>query len=358
MVLSLRPSRDHAEIRIVLLRFVLSLVSFAIITYVSKVYLEGDLGSDLLSSQEDKEQRKDARITLDRLANEFPKLRDIQLNSHELIAVSAMVRPTTGFDVIGGHKKLKRELMLHVIVPLQRPELFFRNKALRPPTGILLEGAPGTGKTMLANAIAAEAKLPMLCIRPSMVEQKYHGESEKVVRGVFTAAKRLAPCVVFIDEIDGLVRNRSFMDSEANYSIKTELLQQLDSVGSNTDTPIIVVAATNYAKGLDKALYRRLPRTYTVPLPDETARIEILRKLTTHEPRRPPKHIATECTGFSGSDLHNLYQMAASMRNEMLAANIVAAQHAGDDITSIKPITVSQWKKALIRTRESMVIRG
>ena len=360
MLFGLRSSRsDHAEIRLLLIRFVLSLVSFAIITYVSKTYLGGDLGLDMLSSPEDREQRNDARITLARMAQEFPKLRDMTLTSHELIAISSMVKPQIGFDAIGGHRDLKRELLLHVIVPLQRHDLFYGNKALRPPVGILLEGDPGTGKTMLAHAIAKEAGLPLLSIRPSMVEQKYLGESEKVVRAVFSAAKKLAPCIVFIDEIDGIARNRSFMDGEANYSIKTELLQQLDSVGRNSDTPVLVIAATNFSRGLDKALYRRLPRTYNVPLPDETSRMDILRKLTVNEARCPPKHIAAQSIGFSGSDLDSLYQLAASMRNEKLAAKFVASNQGAlsADTSGIKRITNAQWENALARTRDAMQIR-
>jgi SpoVK/Ycf46/Vps4 family AAA+-type ATPase len=118
------------------------------------------------------------------------------------------------FDDIGGLEEEKRRLREIVILPFVRPELFNRGKLLRPPKGVLLYGPPGTGKTMLVKAIAKETKAVFINVTLSSLQDKWFGESQKLVRAVFTLAWSLAPAIIFIDEIDSFLRERKDSEQE------------------------------------------------------------------------------------------------------------------------------------------------
>lgn len=246
----------------------------------------------------------------------------LKLSTHEAqiarTIVAARNTATAGFESVGGHDKVKHELRLHVVVPLTRPSLFFSSPALRPPPGLLLEGPPGTGKTMLANALAKESKVPFIPVSLTDVENKWYGESQKLLRAVFSLAEKLQPCIIWVDEIDGLMRQRCGMDANHEYGLKTTFLQLLDRIKTQK---IVVVAATNCCNTLDPALRRRLPRTYTIGPPDEKARREILSKLLQHEHATmvDVKWLVQKTDGFTGSDLAELYRAASAVRNETLA---------------------------------------
>eukprot|EP00965_Chrysotila_dentata_P035587 1184326-Pleurochrysis_carterae.AAC.1 len=262
------------------------------------------------------------------------------------------MRPDTKltFDGIGGHQDIKHELMLHVVVPMKHPDLFFSTVSLKPPAGILLSGPPGTGKTMLAKALATECRVPLLCIQSSLVEQKYFGETEKVVRAIFSLAVKIAPCIVFIDEIDGMLRNRSDFEQSATYSTKTQFLQEMDALDA-LNVPVIIIAATNSPHALDRALYRRLPRAYTVSKPDADGRHEILSRLTRDERGMEAGALATvaaDTEGFSGSDLKDTYKAAAALRNETFSESILAR---GVVNSSPGPIQMKHWVAAIQKTR-------
>ncbi|KAH9043171.1 hypothetical protein EDB85DRAFT_918970 [Lactarius pseudohatsudake] len=185
-------------------------------------------------------------------------------------------------------------------------------------SGCLLFGPPGTGKTLLVRALAKEAGCRMLAISPSDVMDMYVGEGEKLVRSVFKLARRLAPCVVFIDEIDALFGARSSSrDSgggSAHRGVITEFMQEMDGLKTFNAHNVIVIGATNRPFDLDDAVLRRLPRRLLVDLPGENEREEILKILLRNEALSPDvdlKALARDTPTFSGSDLKHACVSAA-----------------------------------------------
>ncbi|KAF6765453.1 P-loop containing nucleoside triphosphate hydrolase protein, partial [Ephemerocybe angulata] len=182
--------------------------------------------------------------------------------------------------------------------------------------GILLYGPPGTGKTMLCRALAKTSGANMLHIQLSDINDKFVGESEKTVAGVFELAYRLAPCIVFIDEIDSLFSSRS-SDTRSWERNLTEFMQGMDGLKSakkNRDNNIVVVGATNRPFDLDPAILRRMPRRILVDMPNLAMRKGILSSYLKEENLNVDVSIdklAVETEGFSGSDLKNLCVSAA-----------------------------------------------
>lgn len=316
--------------------------------------VEGGI-ADLLIPPEEREQRENALLVLQRLKEKFPILNNASLTSHEILVAATLVEPNeyNKFANIGGHNEIKRELTLHVVVPMQNSELFYKNESLKPPSGLLLSGPPGTGKTMLASSLASECNVPFLSIKPSMVEQKYFGESEKIVKAIFSFAEKIQPCIIFIDEIDSMLRNRSDFEHASTYSIKTQFLQEIDRI-ENECMRVFVVAATNNPSSLDKALYRRLPRSYTVDKPGLQARVDILKRLTANE--QPPVKqididwIAEHTDGLSGSDLKDVYKASAALRNESFSKQLM---ESGVVSTCPGSIRRPHWDNAISKIRHT-----
>lgn len=339
------------EIKIILLKFLLSVFTMILVSYMG-----GDNLMDMLLTPEEREQREDAMLILNNLKDKFPVLQSTHLTSHELLVASSLVQPLDSkkFNNIGGHDDIKNELMLHVIVPLKNPHLFYNSESMKPPSGILLSGPPGTGKTLLATSLASECDVPLLSIKSSMVEQKYFGESEKIVKAIFSFAQKIQPCIIFIDEIDSMLRNRSDFEQSSTYSIKTQFLQEIDRV-ENENMKIIIIAATNNPHSLDKALYRRLPRSYSIEKPDLTARMDILKQLTMNE--TPPvkqqdlEMIARETENFSGSDIKQLFKTSAAIRNQSFSKLVLLS---GVVRSSPAPIRTTHWQKALDKMKHSL----
>ena len=339
------------------LRFFFSIMTFLVISYLSTNGSVADLTSELLATPDEREQRKEAEKIIERAVVIFPQIHPDELTPHEVIVMSSLVVPSkeSGMEYIGGHDTIKRELMLHVVVPLKNATTFFENKALRPPGGVLLSGPPGTGKTMLATALAFESNVPFLSVKPSMIEQKYYGESEKIIKATFSLAQKIAPSIIFIDEIDGMLKNRSDFDQNANYSIKTQLLQEIDTL-EKKNSRVIVVGATNCPNKLDKALYRRLPRTYMIDLPDAEARRQILSNLVMDEPKRElDDSLIDDTEGFSGSDLKDMYKLASSFRNEGFASKFLKT--SAPTYLQPPPLEKAHWQEALERTYDARKIR-
>lgn len=199
------------------------------------------------------------------------------------------------WDDVAGLEVAKNALKEAVVYPFLRPDLFM---GLREPArGMLLFGPPGTGKTMLARAVATESKSTFFSISASSLTSKFLGESEKLVRALFSLAKALAPSIIFVDEIDSLLSARSGGEHEATRRIKTEFLiqwsdlqraaagrEQTDKEKERGDASrVLVLAATNLPWAIDEAARRRFVRRQYIPLPEDETRAKQLKNLLGHQ---------------------------------------------------------------------------
>ena len=221
----------------------------------------------------------------------------------------------TTFDNVAGLKEEKEEL--EEIVDFLKEPKKFRDMGARIPKGILLVGGPGTGKTLLAKAVAGEAKVPFFSISGSDFVEMFVGVGASRVRDLFEEAKKLNPCIVFIDEIDAVGRQRGAGlggGHDEREQTLNQLLVEMDGFGTNEN--IIVMAATNRPDILDPALLRpgRFDRQVVVGEPDVKAREEILRLHSKGKPFIEAvdfKVIAKNTSGFSGADLENMVNESA-----------------------------------------------
>ncbi|XP_038980506.1 uncharacterized protein LOC103715277 isoform X2 [Phoenix dactylifera] len=219
------------------------------------------------------------------------------------------------FDDIGALENVKDTLKELVMLPLQRPELFCKGQLTKPCKGILLFGPPGTGKTMLAKAVATEAGANFINISMSSITSKWFGEGEKYVKAVFSLASKIAPSVVFVDEVDSMLgRRENPGEHEAMRKMKNEFMVNWDGLRTKDKERVLVLAATNRPFDLDEAVIRRLPRRLMVNLPDASNREKILRVILAKEDLAPDvdlEALANMTDGYSGSDLKNLCVAAA-----------------------------------------------
>jgi SpoVK/Ycf46/Vps4 family AAA+-type ATPase len=239
-------------------------------------------------------------------------------NEFEQKLLSEVIPPhqvSVGFDDIGALDSIKGTMKELVMLPLQRPELFKRGNLTRPCKGILLFGPPGTGKTMLAKAVATESGANFIAISMSSIASKWFGEGEKYTKALFTLASKISPCIIFIDEVDCLLGRREKQgEHDAMRKIKNEFMMMWDGLKSKDSERIIVLAATNRPHDLDDAVLRRLPRRLLVDLPDAENRTKILKVILKDEDLNPDvdiEEIAKSTKGYSGSDLRNLCVAAA-----------------------------------------------
>ncbi len=249
-----------------------------------------------------------------------------------------------GFDDVAGLEEEKGEL-IEIVDFLKRPEKYTKMGA-RVPKGVLLYGKPGTGKTLIAKAIAGEADVPFISMSGSEFIEMFAGLGASRVRKLFEKARKLAPCIVFIDEIDAIGSRRtsnSGAETENNQTLN-QLLVEMDGFGS--EETIIVLAATNRPEMLDKALLRpgRFDRQITIPNPDLKGRLEIL-KLHSKDKKLSDdvnlESIAEDTAGFTGAELENILNEAA-----IVATKSKHEEIENDDIEeAVKKVTVGLEKR-------------
>ena len=251
------------------------------------------------------------------------------------------------FDDVAGLDEEKEE-MIEIVDFLKKPEKF-KKMGARVPKGVLLYGKPGTGKTLIAKAIAGEADVPFISMSGSEFIEMFAGLGASRVRKLFEKARKLAPCIVFIDEIYAIGSRRtsnSGAETENNQTLN-QLLVEMD--GFSSEETIIVLAATNRPEMLDKALLRpgRFDRQITIPVPDLKGRLEIL-KIHARDKKISDdvnlESIAEDTAGFTGAELENILNEAA----------IVATKNKHEDIENldieeaVKKVTVGLEKRGRV----------
>ncbi|KAG4386669.1 hypothetical protein GLYMA_11G101600v4 [Glycine max] len=279
-------------------------------------------------------------------------LKNLAKDEFESNFISAVVPPGeigVKFDDIGALEDVKKALNELVILPMRRPELFSRGNLLRPCKGILLFGPPGTGKTLLAKALATEAGANFISITGSTLTSKWFGDAEKLTKALFSFASKLAPVIVFVDEVDSLLGARGgAFEHEATRRMRNEFMAAWDGLRSKENQRILILGATNRPFDLDDAVIRRLPRRIYVDLPDAENRMKILRIFLAQENLNSDfqfDKLANLTDGYSGSDLKNLC-IAAAYRpvQELLEEE---KKGASNDTTSIlRPLNLDDFIQA------------
>ena len=250
--------------------------------------------------------------------------------------------PTVRWSDIGGLEEVKQELREAVEWPLKYPESFER-MGIKPPKGILLYGPPGCGKTLLAKAVATESEANFISIKGPEIFSKWVGESERAIREVFRKARQVAPCVIFLDEIDAIapIRGLGYGDSMVTERVVSQLLTEIDGIEKLDG--VVVIAATNRPDIVDPALLRpgRFDRLIYVPPPDQKGRLEILKIHTRNMPLADDvdlEEIAKITEGFSGADLEVLCREAGLYAlREDINAKYVAKRHFEKALKKIRP---------------------
>lgn len=272
--------------------------------------------------------------------------------------------PGVRWTDIAGLADGKRVLEEAAVLPLMMPEYFTGIR--KPVKGVLLFGPPGTGKTMLAKAVATETNCTFFNVSSATLASKYRGESERLVRCLFDMARAAGPSIIFIDEIDSLCGQRGKEgEHEASRRVKTELLVQVDGVGVTTDDMsqrVMVLAATNFPWDIDEAFKRRLEKRIYIPLPNAEERRELLNiNLNSVILGDDVKleEVAQKLEGFSGDDITNICRDAAvnGMRRLMAQgrtpADVLKMREMGQD-PSKEPVILEDFVVAMSRINPSV----
>lgn len=221
--------------------------------------------------------------------------------------------PKVSYDDVGGLGDVIGQIREMVELPLKHPELFKR-LGIEAPKGVLLHGPPGTGKTMLAKAVAGETSSNFITIGGPEIVSKFYGESEGKLREIFKDAEENSPSIIFIDEIDSIAPKRNDVQGEEERRIVAQLLSLMD--GLNSRGKVVVIGATNRPNSIDEALRRpgRFDREIEIGVPDRQGRLEVLQIHTRGMPLTADVdlgHIADKTHGYVGADLAALCREAA-----------------------------------------------
>jgi len=275
----------------------------------------------------------------------------------------AHLEPPITFDDVAGVDEAKEELQ-EIVEYLKDPERFARLGA-RPPRGVLLVGPPGTGKTLLAKAIAGEAGVPFFSISASEFVELYVGMGALRVRELFDKARREAPAIVFIDEIDAVAKGRDArlrsVGNDEREQTLNQLLTELDGFDTgNCDAPVICIAATNRPDVLDAALLRpgRFDRRVPVERPDRQGRRQILNVHIVRKGLPLAKDVAVESlasqtVGFTGADLANVVNEAALLAGR--EGNLVVSA-ADFDAAIMRSVAGLEKKRSVLRGAEKACV--
>jgi transitional endoplasmic reticulum ATPase len=296
----------------------------------------------------------------------YELLMELEVTADDMLSALAEVEPSAirevfveipkvRWDDIGGSEEIKERLIEAVEWPLKYSSLF-KHAAVKPPTGILLHGAPGTGKTLLAKALASEAGVNFISVKGPQVMSKYVGEAERAVREIFKLARQTSPSIVFLDELDSIAPTRGMRsgDSGVTERVISQLLTEIDGIEELRG--VLVLGATNRIDMIDAALLRpgRFDLLIELPIPDEGARLEIFHVHTRGKPLDSDvnlKTLAQETEGMVGADIEALCSKAAMQAiREFLEQN---TDHETLDYTPFK-IRRNHFQRAIAELQNTI----
>lgn len=222
--------------------------------------------------------------------------------------------PKRDWDDMGGYKVIKDRMKQAILLPLLKPEVFTK-LGIKPPSGLLLYGPSGCGKTALVQALVSESMMNIISIKGPEIFSKYLGETENKLRKIFATAKRISPCIVFIDEMDAIGTKRGFDSGESsggvNERVLSTLLNEMDGVEGRQG--VVVIGCTNRPDQIDDAILRpgRLDQLVFVGLPTSEDRVDIIKTLMKKisvSDDIDPIQLAKQTEFCSGADLENLFR--------------------------------------------------
>ncbi|WP_135604442.1 CDC48 family AAA ATPase [Methanococcoides sp. NM1] len=274
---------------------------------------------------------------------------ELQLLSEAVELPPEQSIPTVMYEDLGGIKPAISKVREIIELPLKHPELFDR-LGIEPPRGVLLHGPPGTGKTMLARAVANESDAYFISINGPEIMSKYYGESEHQIREIFDEAEQNAPAIIFLDEIDSIAPKRAEVTGEVERRVVSQLLSLMDGLKERKN--VIVIGATNRPEALDLALRRpgRFDREIVLHVPDQDGRLEIFQIHTRGMPLADDvdlKALAETTYGFVGADIAALCREAAmsSLRKVLPHINL-EEEHIPAEILEKLIVTSEDFKIA------------
>nr|XP_033798221.1 ATPase family AAA domain-containing protein 1 isoform X2 [Geotrypetes seraphini]XP_033798222.1 ATPase family AAA domain-containing protein 1 isoform X2 [Geotrypetes seraphini]XP_033798223.1 ATPase family AAA domain-containing protein 1 isoform X2 [Geotrypetes seraphini] len=304
-----------------------------------------------------RKQKVEAQKQAERLMKQIG-VKNVKLTEYEMSIAAHLVDPLSmqvTWSDIAGLDDIINDLKDTVILPIRKKRLFENSRLLQPPKGVLLYGPPGCGKTLIAKATAKEAGCRFINLQPSTLTDKWYGESQKLAAAVFSLAIKLQPSIIFIDEIDSFLRNRSSSDHEATAMMKAQFMSLWDGLETDFNCQVIVMGATNRPQDLDSAIMRRMPTRFHINQPALKQREAILKLILKNEnvDQLVDLHgIARETDGFSGSDLKEMCRDAALLCVREYIRCSSEDSHDEDD-EEIRPIQQQDLYRAIQKMKKS-----